>query len=254
MTVPGAGQDTPVLRAGMRSDRGRSHEHNEDAGLVDMERGLFVVADGVSGTPGGDVAARVVVDRVPGLLDTALGEVSADRDGAIQQAVVDLENVVQHEARSAPDLTGMATTVVILLVAGGTAYVAHLGDSRAYLFRDGGLQRLTDDHSFAAELAQNGVITAEEAEAHPFAHSITQAVGLPNSSAPAVQRLPLVAWDRLLLCTDGLTDMLTDERISAVVSEHPDPETACEALVTAAGAAGGPDDTTVVVIDWAARG
>lgn len=250
MNVFHAGQSTPALRAGMRSDRGRSHERNEDACLVDIERGLFVVADGVSGNPAGDVAAQFVVERLPGRLDAALDGADADLDSAIQRAVVDLGDVVQAEARSAPDLAGMATTVVILLVAGETAYVAHLGDSRAYLCRGGSLRRLTDDHSFAAELAQSGVITTEEAQEHPFAHSITQAVGLPNSSAPAVQRLPLAAGDRLLLCSDGLTDVLTDERIEAVLSEHTDPDATCEALVAAA--AGGRDDVTVVVVDWGA--
>lgn len=248
MNLSCAGREAPALRAGMRSDRGRSHERNEDACLVDIERGLFVVADGVSGNQGGDVAARVVVNRLPGLLDAALAEEGADMDSAIQRAVVDLGGVVQAEASSAPDLAGMATTVVILLVTGETAHVAHLGDSRAYLCRDGSLRRLTDDHSFAAELAQSGVITAEEAEEHPLARSITQAIGLPNSSAPSVQRLPLAAGDRLLLCTDGLTDMLTDERIEAVVAEHADHDSACEALVTAAG--GARDDITVVVVDW----
>lgn len=247
MNLYAAGRGASRLRASMRSNRGRSHERNEDASLVDLGRGLFVVADGVSGNRRGDVAAQVVIDRLPDLLDAARSEAWADLDSAIQRAVVDLGGVVRAEARSSPDLAGMATTVVVLMIVGETAHVAHLGDSRAYLCRDGSLRRLTEDHSFAAELAQSGVISAEEAEEHPFAHSITQAVGLPNSSAPSVQRFPLAAGDRLLLCTDGLTDVLTDERIEAVLAEHSDPDTACEALV--AEAAGGRDDVTVVIVD-----
>src|SRR5690606_13450772 len=115
MNLYAAGRGASRLRASMRSNRGRSHERNEDASLVDLGRGPFVVADGVSGNRGGVVAARVVIDRLPGLLDAARSAAWADLDSAIQRAVVDLGGVVRAEARSSPDLTGMAMTVVMLM-------------------------------------------------------------------------------------------------------------------------------------------
>jgi protein phosphatase len=249
MKLFGSGRDQPVLRASVLSDRGRVHAHNEDACLADMDRGLFAVADGVGGQPAGDVAAQVTVQRLPGLIDQALDQMRNAADTAIEQAIVDLSDVVQAEARATPELSGMASTVVMVLVTDGVAYVAHVGDSRAYLARDRQLFRLTDDHSLAAELVQSGVITAEEASSHPFAHSITQAIGLPNTPQPSVQQLELVPGDRLLLCSDGLTDMVSDTDIGAILTADADVDATSRALIDAANAAGGRDNISVVVVD-----
>jgi PPM family protein phosphatase len=249
MKLFGSGKGVPALRASMRSDRGRVHSHNEDACLADVERGLFAVADGVGGQPAGDVAAQVTVQRLPGLIDRALGH-SGDADAAIEEAVVHLSDVVQAEAEADPELSGMATTVVMTLIIEDVAYVAHVGDSRAYLARDGQLYRLTDDHSLAAELVQSGVITAEEASSHPFAHSITQAIGLPNTPQPSVQQLELAAGDRLLLCSDGLTDMVAEVDIGAILTAGADVDATSQVLIDAANAAGGKDNISVVVVDY----
>lgn len=240
------------VRAGMRSDPGRVRDHNEDACLVDLDRGLFAVADGVGGQPAGDVAARITIDRLPEALDRALAEAPTRQDTAIERAVVELGDLVQAEARAVPEHEGMATTLVIVLIEGSIAHVAHVGDSRAYLARAGELRRLTDDHSLAAQLVESGVISADEASNHPFAHSITQAIGLPNALEPTVVPVELTAGDRLLLCTDGLTDMLSHEQISAILADAPEPDAACQQLVDEANAAGGRDNITVVVVDHAA--
>jgi protein phosphatase len=159
---------------------------------------------------------------------------------------------VQDEARATPELSGMASTVVMVLVTGDVAYVAHVGDSRAYLARDQQLYRLTDDHSLAAELVQSGVITAEEANSHPFAHSITQAIGLPNTPHPSVQQLELEPEDRLLLCSDGLTDMVAEADIGALLTAGGDINATSQSLIDAANAAGGKDNISVVVVDYTA--
>lgn len=250
MRLFGSGQDQPVLRAAARSDTGRTHAANEDASLVDLDRGLFAVADGVGGQPAGEIAATVAIERLPALIDRAIEWAKADTDTAIGQAVVDLSEVVQAEAETAPELEGMATTIVMVLIDGDVAHVAHAGDSRVYLTRHGRLYRLTDDHSLAAELVQSGVITAEEASTHPFGHSITQAIGLPRALRPSVHQVELMAGDRLLLCSDGLTDMVTDEHIGALLTAGADPGATCDALVDAANAAGGKDNITTVVVDY----
>ncbi len=250
MTLFGSGRSEPVLSAAARSHAGRTHATNEDASLVDLDRGLFAVADGVGGQPAGDVAARLAIERLPALIDRATGRDGSDIGTAIAGAIVDLSEQVKSEAEAAPELHGMATTLVMALVDGNVAHVAHVGDSRGYLAHDGSMQRLTDDHSLAAELVQKGVITAEEASAHPFSHSITQAVGLMNAPNPTVRAVELVAGDRLLLCSDGLTDMVTDDEIAAILLADAEPDATCEALIEAANAAGGRDNVTVVVVDY----
>ncbi len=249
MKLFGAGRDKPVLRASMLSDRGRVHSHNEDACLADVDRGLFAVADGVGGQPAGDVAAQVAVQHLRGLLDRALEQTQGGADAAIERALVDLSGVVQAEARTTPELSGMATTVVMVLVTEQVAFIAHVGDSRAYLARDGQLFRLTDDHSLAAELVESGVITAEEASNHPFAHSITQALGLPNTK-PTIRQLDLVSGDRLLLCSDGLTDMVPEPNIGTLLASNADIDDTSRSLIDAANAAGGKDNISVIVVDY----
>jgi protein phosphatase len=251
MKLFGSGRDQPVLRAGVLSDRGRIHENNEDACLADLERGLFAVADGVGGQPAGDVAAQVTVNHLPGLIDRALSHLHDDPGAAIAQAIVDVSDVVQAEAETTPELSGMASTVVMVLITGDMAHVAHVGDSRAYLARAGQLYRLTDDHSLAAELLQSGVITAEEANSHPFAHSITQAIGLPNTPQPGVRQLELEAGDRFLLCSDGLTDMVSEADIGAILTAGDEIDATSRSLIDAANAAGGKDNISVVVVDYA---
>jgi PPM family protein phosphatase len=244
-------QDHSPLRAGMLSDRGLVHEKNEDACLVDVERGLFAVADGVGGQPAGDVAARLTIDRLPDLVESAVrGRPPEDVGAAVSEAVVELSAAVQAEAATRPELEGMAATVVMALVDGEIAHVVHVGDSRAYLTRGGRLHRLTNDHSLAAELVQSGVISADEANNHPFAHSITQAIGLPADLEPAVLALELVPGDRLLLCSDGLTDMVAEDGIAAILTAGADPVATCHGLVEAANGAGGKDNITVVVVDY----
>lgn len=242
--------DQSGLRAGFRSDRGRVRAHNEDASLVAVERGLFAVADGVGGQPAGDVAARVTIERLPDLLDETVNDAGGDTARAIEQAIIRLNEAVQVEAAAEPELEGMAATIVLALITDGVAHIANVGDSRAYLARGNQLSQLTNDHSVAAELVRNGVISQEEANSHPFAHSITQAIGLAASLQPAVDRLGLEPGDRLLLCTDGLTNMVSADDISAVLATNTEPDAASQDLVDAANAAGGKDNVTVVVVDY----
>jgi serine/threonine protein phosphatase PrpC len=239
----------PPLRAAMRTDPGRIRSRNEDACLVDPEQGLFAVADGMGGHPAGDVAARVAIEHLPGLVRDALARTDPTGvDAAVEEAVLGLNEVVIAEASTSPDLTGMGSTLVMALVSGYTAHVAHAGDSRAYLLRDGRLRRLTEDHSFAAALIDGGVLDPEEAARHPFAQSLTQAIGMPGTR-PDVQRVELATGDRLLLCSDGLTRMVPEDRIGRLLAAGQDPDRTSQALVDAANGAGGHDNVSVVLVD-----
>ncbi len=257
----------PALRAAMRTDLGRVRSRNEDACLVDAELGLFAVADGMGGHPAGDVAARIAIEHLPRLVRDALeraGRAGADAveaaavdadavegdavDAGVGQAVLELNDVVLAEAATSADLTGMGTTLVLLLITASTAHLAHAGDSRGYLYRDGRLRRLTEDHSFAAALVDGGVLDREQATRHPFAQSLTQAIGMPNIR-PELRRFDLAGGDRLLLCSDGLTKMLAEGRVAALLAAGRDADRTCQALVDAANDAGGHDNISVVLVD-----
>ncbi|MDI7278161.1 MAG: SpoIIE family protein phosphatase, partial [Anaerolineae bacterium] len=141
-------------------------------------------------------------------------------------------------------------TVAAAWLRGGQAHLAHMGDSRIYLYRQGRLSQQTEDHSVVALLLRSGEITPEEARRHPARHQITRHVGMEGEVYADVRTIQLEPGDRLLLCTDGLTGPLDDERVAALLAEHGDPEAACRALVAAANAAGGADNITALVVDW----
>jgi protein phosphatase len=258
------------LRAAMCTDPGRVRTRNEDACLVEPELGLYAVADGMGGHPAGDVAARAAVERLPELVHTALeqargpwveghgvgghGVEEHGTDAALEHAVVELNAKVTALAATDPRLTGMGTTLVLALVTGAIARVVHVGDSRAYLLRAGRLHRLTEDHSLAAALVDGGVADPEEATRHPFANSLTQAIGIVGPVRPSMLRFELGAGDRLLLCSDGLTKMLAEEEIEAVLGAEADPDRICRVLVDAANEAGGQDNISVVLIEVPGNG
>jgi protein phosphatase len=143
----------------------------------------------------------------------------------------------------------MGATLALLVLRERTGFVAHMGDSRVYLFRNGRLQQLTTDHSLVSLLQSTGEITAEEARTHPARNRITRHVGMERALYPDVQSLELCDGDRLLLCTDGLNGMIDDDRIAEILNSGEDPEQACASLVDAANAAGGRDNVTALIVD-----
>ena len=244
------------VRAAMASDRGLVRQQNEDACLVDPLRRLFIVADGMGGQQAGAVAAQLVISALPDEIDRALSGTTddfADLDTRYQQlirrAVLAVSAQVSKLSAEKAPLSGMGATVVVAMLAGGSAHIVHLGDSRAYLFRARALTRLTADHNLAALLLQTGEISEDEAAAHPGRHRLTQHVGMAGEAVPDVQSVPLQHGDRLLLCTDGLTGMLHDTAIGRILEHDVDPHTLGQQLVDAANLAGGRDNVTVVLID-----
>jgi len=160
-----------------------------------------------------------------------------------------LSGQLREEAKKRPDLAGMGATVALALLAGRHAHIAHLGDSRAYLFRRGRLQQLTADHTVTAALLHLGEIEEKDALGHPARHRLTRYVGMEGEALPDLRVVELRVGDRLLLCSDGLTGMVPDRHIAQVLRRQRTPEEACEALVAAANAAGGRDNVSAIVID-----
>ncbi len=229
-----------VVEQAAFSDTGRQRRANEDALLARAP--LFAVADGMGGAKAGEIASRTAVDVL------GLGV----EDGIVRSRLVELvrrANREVHEAQLADtDLTGMGTTTTVAHIGPEMLTIAHVGDSRAYLMRDGSLRQLTDDHSLVEEMRRQGRLTAEEAAHHPQRSIITRALGPDPSVEVDVREFALEAGDVLLLCSDGLTTMLPEAKISDLISRNQRLDTAGRALIAAANAAGGRDNITVVLV------
>ncbi len=231
--------------SGASTDTGMVREGNEDSYLVDRQLDLFAVADGMGGHRAGEVASAVALR---GLRDAVGDGVSvADAVGRANTAVWD-------RAASDTELAGMGTTLTAATFADGTLTIGHVGDSRAYLFRNGALEQLTIDHSLVAELIRDGRISEEQAAVHPQRSIITRALGVDSSVEVDVYSLVLHATDRVILCSDGLTSMVRANRIAEILATESDPTQAANALVDAANTAGGEDNITVVVLDAVGEG
>jgi protein phosphatase len=240
-----------VKHAGL-TDRGQVREQNQDRWLAEPEVGLYVVSDGMGGEVAGERASRIVVEILPAIVREQLddgGQTSASelRD-RLGQSLVELNENLKDQTEQNPSLEGMGATVVAALKTDSECVLAHLGDSRAYLLRCGELRQITRDHSLVQLLMEEGELTPEEAERHPARSQLRRFVGMPGEALPETHRVKLQAGDCLLLCTDGLTDMLDDGDILAICQDQPLPEAACRALVAAANEAGGLDNITVLIV------
>jgi serine/threonine protein phosphatase PrpC len=227
-------------------------ERNEDRWSADGDLGLFSVSDGMGGRPAGEVASEVIVSTLPDLVTTHFGAApdlaAPDATQRLRTVLIELSTGLREGSQDMPQLAGMGATAVVALVNQATALIAHVGDSRAYLWREHKLDRLTRDHSLAQALADAGAITEQQAAGHPGRGQLTRHIGMAGEVWPDTCRIILRPADRLLLCSDGLTSMLDDARIREILNGCPDPDHACRTLIEAANDAGGTDNITVLVI------
>ena len=222
---------------------------------------LFAVADGMGGHAGGERASALAIHYLEGfILDTISRmlekEGSAEEEvlAEFREALGRADERVCAEGRAHPELYGMGTTLTLAYSCRDTLYVVHVGDSRCYLFRDGGLHQLTWDHTVAQELLRSGVLGAEEAASHHWRHVITNAVGGREPGVqPEVHKQQLQPGDCLLLCSDGMSDMVPDEEITAILQAEPEPRAACARLIEEANAHGGRDNVTAIVARYSAN-
>jgi PPM family protein phosphatase len=226
------------IEVGYTTDIGRVRERNEDSILIAPP--LYVVADGMGGHRGGQVASRVALETLESLASEGSGTLPENVRGA-NQAVWD---------RSLEDerLAGMGTTLTGAQIDGASVLIAHVGDSRAYLLRDGELRQLTADHTLVARMVKSGEITEAEAEVHPHKNVLTRALGTDEQVEVDEDTIALIDGDRLLLCSDGLTGMVTEDQIQAILENSEQPQQAADRLVKAANRAGGIDNISVVVL------
>lgn len=240
------------MKFAARTDKGRHRELNEDCFSIvpgaDGTPSFFIIADGMGGHNSGEIASKTAVDYVSGAvsgLDKAFG--SDDAEEELKKLIADTNRSVYEKSLELPENNGMGTTMTIAAAAGGRMYIGHVGDSRLYLVRGGGIKQLTTDHSYIEEMVRNGSLTREEAKKHPRKHVITRALGCVPDVEADVYSCDMEAGDTYVLCTDGLTNMLSEEDIAAVAAGKA-PEPACEELVRKANDNGGEDNITVIVI------
>ena len=238
-----------------RSEIGLVRTVNQDAFAVLDEVGVWAVADGMGGHVGGEVAAQTAIATVQAEAGTAsklLSDSQASPVDVLTDLVSRAHDAILNRARSKSKLKGMGTTLVLLAIVSSptpVAYLAHVGDSRAYRFRSGTLTPLTKDHTLIEKYLERGILTAETAKTHPERHVLTRALGVGSTVQPTVTAFSILPEDLVLLCSDGLTKMLEDEEIQTVFADGTlDPTQVCNRLVTAALDRGGEDNVTVVVV------
>ena len=246
------------------TDVGRKRKGNEDSHFVNPEQNLFVVADGMGGHAAGEVASRIAVEAINEFVCLTGGDKditwpfgldeSISYDGnRLKTAVRYANRKVLEATREKAEYEGMATTVAAVLLDGGTANLAHVGDSRVYLVRGGSLRQLTRDHSWINEQIQSGVISVDQARSHPLRNVVTRALGGKADCQVEMQMHTMQPDDILLLCSDGLTTMIPDDEIGRLVQgANGDLGQAAQALVDAANERGGEDNITVLLIKFAA--
>jgi protein phosphatase len=236
------------VSVGAKTDVGGVRAGNEDSYLVDAP--LFVVADGMGGHTGGEVASSTAVEMIT---ETSHSTPPANIE-ALENYVKQANEAIWNKAQEDSSLHGMGTTCTLLHVEGSTVHIAHVGDSRAYLSRNGELSQLTEDHTLVERMVREGRLAREDAPNHPQRSIITRALGVDSQVEVDTTSIEVLAGDRLLVCSDGLSSMLDDSKIQGFLESEGDAQQTAERLIEAANEAGGEDNITVVVLDFDREG
>ncbi len=244
-------RETVKAFAGL-SDKGKVRKKNEDSWGVDIQQALFFVADGIGGMPAGEVASMLIAEVLPELLKQRINDIEAlsstEIIASLKQAITDLSNRILKESQQHAEYAGMGSTLVMLMQNKQSSYIAHLGDSRAYLFKNNTLAQITNDHTLINHLLMTRSISPQQVSHHPGKNQLVQYVGMQGTPRPGVICLARETDEKLLLCSDGLTDMLTKQQINEIFRNSSEAEIICQNLVLAANQAGGKDNITVLVV------
>jgi len=250
----------PTVSSAVLSHPGLRREANEDSVCARPDIGLFLVADGMGGHAAGEVASKLAAQVIETFInDTRHADVNTTwpfpydpaltLDGNRLTAAFRLANRRLALAMEQDEkLRGMATTAAAVLVGKEKPIVAHVGDSRVYLWREGELKQITEDHSWVNEQVRAGVLSESDARHHPWRHVVTRALSGGDDPGVDIEEFEVKAGDRVLLCSDGLSGVIPQERVSAIIGEGASPDETCRKLVEAANQAGGPDNITVAML------
>lgn len=234
------------------TDRGRVRRRNEDSLLVRPDAGVFAVADGMGGHAAGHVASAMAIRTIEAVVDNGL-EPGADAGALLETlvaAVHDANRAILESAATDPARSGMGTTMTVLALMpdGDRCVLAHVGDSRAYLWRDRTLSQLTVDHTWVQRQVELGRLTPSQARVHPYSSMLTNALGVAEEDRVDGLERPTRPGDLYLLCTDGLSGVLEDEQLEMLLGEDRPLEGLAAELISATNEAGGPDNITVVLV------
>ena len=241
-----------MIKAYARTDKGNVRENNEDYFYISNsldEVQLYLLADGMGGYNGGEIASQLAIQTAKNYIENNFKEIEKDRDSIIQLLGSSMEYanmVVYEKSQQKPELYGMGTTLEICLIYNNKAYIGHVGDSRIYRVRKQFIRKLTQDHSYVQKLVKEGKITKEQAEVHPQKNMLTRALGCNAFVEPDVMVKGFLKDDILVMCSDGLTNMVKTEIIYQEASKNI--EQAPKELVRIANENGGKDNVTVVII------
>ena len=232
------------VSVGAATDIGQVREGNEDSYLI--VEPLYAVADGMGGHRGGEVASSLALETVHGMFER--------REGSLAEQVAEANRAVFDRSQHDRKVSGMGTTLTAAQIDGNRVHLVHVGDSRAYLLHGGQLMQITEDLTLVHRMVLEGEISEEEAETHPHRSVLTRALGVDQNIQVDEGDLEVAPGDRLLLCTDGLTGMVPEGQIRKILLETPDPQEAVDNLVKGANRAGGIDNITAVILDFADDG
>jgi len=229
------------------TDKGSIRQVNQDDFYIDPQGRFFVVADGMGGHAGGQEASRIATKIIPAYLQK-LWDGPLDSESLLEQAVMQANEGILQDQSQHPERGDMGTTVVVLMERQGKAWCGHIGDSRCYRWRAARLEQLTDDQTWVARAMKVGDLTPEEARVHPWRHVLSQCLGRRDLQQVEIQPVAIEPGDRLLLCSDGLTEEVSDAEIARCLSADTNCEEVARTLVEQAKNNGGSDNITVVVV------
>lgn len=245
------------LHVAAQTDRGLVRPNNEDNFFTDINQGLLAVADGMGGHASGEIASKIAIDVLRNYFQQAgegklslkgpgYDETYADRTNQLYCAIQLANEAIYEAAQGNPSLRGMGTTLAAISIQGKKLSIAHVGDSRVYLIRAGSIEQLTDDHTLVYEQFKRELISKEEAESSTIRHVLTRALGIAPSVDVDLGEMTLANGDVLILCSDGLSEMISDQEILVTATSLHDPSTTCRRLIDRANESGGKDNITVI--------
>lgn len=240
------------MRVFAKTDLGKARDVNEDFYYIaskDDEIKLYILADGMGGYNGGEIASKLATASVKNYIETNFPQIEKDKEGILKLIGSSIEYanmIVYDKAKENAELENMGTTLEVCLIYNNKAFIGHIGDSRIYRIRQEFMRKLTTDHSYVEQLVKDGTITKEEAENHPKKNMLMKALGCTPYVEPDLMVKGFLKEDTLLMCSDGLTNMVKEEEIYECVRENI--ETSCDKLVQRANEMGGYDNITVLVI------
>lgn len=229
------------------TDTGCVRSANQDSYYIDPNGRFFVVADGMGGHAGGEIASKIAVDAIRACLES-LWDIEEDTQTLMQEAIFKANQEIIRDQSANPVRSDMGTTIVVLVFRNEQPWFCHIGDSRLYRLRGAKLEQISDDHTWIARAIQTGVVNPEDAKTHPWRHMLLQCLGREDVKSITAQELEWQPGDRFLICSDGLTEELSDDRITHHLKSIRNCQQAAQALIESAKLRGGRDNITVVIV------